>query len=92
MGRDIYKGKQSSVETAARLGHPSPMILSLSHSNPFLPWCSTPELTGLSPSFFSLVCKVCRVVALQGEEGHLGIRGRLWGLHPTTPGNLADDE
>lgn len=51
-GRGIYKGKLSSVETAARLGHPSPMLLSLSHDTPscLLPRHSTSELAGLSPS------------------------------------------
>lgn len=33
-GRGIYKGKLSPGKTAARLGHPSPMILSLGHDAP----------------------------------------------------------
>ena len=62
-GRGIYKGKLSSVETAARLGHPSPMISSLGHDAP-----SRLPSSQASPPF-SLVC---RAVTLQGEEGHLG--------------------
>lgn len=49
------------------------MNLSLGHDTPFLP----PDTALHSRAhrlvtLFSLVCRVCRVVAPQDEEGHLG--------------------
>lgn len=56
------------------MGHPSPMILSLSQAwHPFLPPAAALHSRAHRlVTLFSLVCKVCRAVALQGEEGHLG--------------------
>lgn len=74
MGRGIYKGKLSWVETAARSGHPSPMILSLGHDScPCLPpGRSTPELAGCPPS--SLWSAGPRPF-----KGRRGTRGPNWG-------------
>lgn len=45
-------------------------------------------------TLFSLVCKVCRAVTLQGEERHLGAligdQREAVGIVPTTPGKLTD--
>lgn len=71
------------------------MNLSLGHDTPFLP----PDTALHSRAhrlvtLFSLVCRVCRVVAPQDEEGHLGAligdQREAVGIGPNALGKLAD--
>lgn len=90
-GRGIYKGKLSSVETAARLGHPGPMILSLGHNT--LPashyGAPLPSLQACHPLLFGL--QALRPFKVRRGPGALtGDQREAAGIARSHPGELAD--